>query len=192
LPPLKGDPFAELIRAGVDVVLGRGASILPFERNSPVRAPSLSEKESELLLAINRSLPAATTQRYQELMARRRAETLSPMEHQELLDLTDEVKQLQAESCHRSLVWSRFDPTSGSIVEQRSRGGPRVPLGDRSRTWFPAMIEQLRQSWRGDLSMTELIALAHKLDGMLHHIRTKRGIRPTAHNPMSRVRKTFL
>jgi len=93
----QGRPVAELIRAGVDVVLGRGASILPFERNAPVRAPSLSEKESELLLAINRSLPAAKTQRYQELTARRREETLSPVEHQELLDLTDDVERLQAE-----------------------------------------------------------------------------------------------
>jgi hypothetical protein len=93
----QGRPVAELIRAGVDVVLSRGASILPFERNSPVLAPSLSEKESELLLAINRSLPAAKTQQYQELTARRRAETLNPMEHQELLDLTDDVERLQAE-----------------------------------------------------------------------------------------------
>jgi hypothetical protein len=34
----QGRPVAELIRAGVDVVLSRGASILPFERESgPLR-----------------------------------------------------------------------------------------------------------------------------------------------------------
>lgn len=53
-----------------------------------------------------------------------------------------------------------------------------MPSGDRSRTWFPEMIEQLRLSWRSDFSMDDLIALAHKLDGMLQDIRTERGIRP--------------
>ena len=33
-----------------------------------------------------------------------------------------------------------------------------MPSGDRSRTWFPEMIEQLRQRWRGDIEMDELIA----------------------------------
>jgi len=93
----QGRPVAELIRAGVDVVLGREASILPFERKPAVSAPRLSEKESELLLAINRSLSIPQAQRYQELMGGRRMGTLSPEEHQELLDLTDEVEQLQAE-----------------------------------------------------------------------------------------------
>lgn len=50
--------------------------------------------------------------------------------------------------------------------------------GDRSRTWFPEMIDSLRQSWRSDLRMDELIALAHGLDRMVHEIRTKRNIRP--------------
>jgi len=95
----QGRPVAELIRAGVDVVLGRGASVLPFDprRKSAPPAPSLSEKESALLLAINRSLPATEAQRYQELVSRSRAGTLGPGEYQELLDLTDEVERLQAE-----------------------------------------------------------------------------------------------
>ena len=50
--------------------------------------------------------------------------------------------------------------------------------GDRSRTWFPEMVDQLRQSWRGDLGMEELIALEQSLDRLLHDIRTKRRIRP--------------
>lgn len=96
----QGRPVAELIRAGVDAVLERGASILPFDpwrKSAAAPAPSLSERESALLLAINRSLPATEAQRYRELVSRRWAETLSPGEHQELLDLTDDVERLQAE-----------------------------------------------------------------------------------------------
>jgi hypothetical protein len=50
--------------------------------------------------------------------------------------------------------------------------------GDRSRTWFPEMIDVLRQAWRGDFGMAELIALAQRLDRLLLDIRTQRGIRP--------------
>ena len=53
-----------------------------------------------------------------------------------------------------------------------------MPSGDRSRTWFPEMIDELRQGWRGDLGMEELIALAQSLDRMLLDIRTRRGIQP--------------
>ncbi len=50
--------------------------------------------------------------------------------------------------------------------------------GDRSRTWFPEMIERLRKDWRGDLDMAEVIALAQRLDRMLQEIRTERAIKP--------------
>lgn len=53
-----------------------------------------------------------------------------------------------------------------------------MPSGDRSRTWFPEMIHELRQAWRGDLGMEELIALAQRLDRQLHDIRKQWGIRP--------------
>ena len=53
-----------------------------------------------------------------------------------------------------------------------------MPSGDRSKTWFPEMIYELRQTWRGDLRVDELIALAQSLDRLLLDIRTKRGIRP--------------
>lgn len=53
-----------------------------------------------------------------------------------------------------------------------------MPSGDRSKTWFQEMIHELRQSWRGDLSIDEVVALAQSLDHMLLDIRTKRGIKP--------------
>jgi len=53
-----------------------------------------------------------------------------------------------------------------------------VPSGDRSKTWFPEMIHELRESWRGDLSIDEVIALAQSLDRKLLDIRAQRGIKP--------------
>jgi hypothetical protein len=53
-----------------------------------------------------------------------------------------------------------------------------VASGDRSRTWFPEMIESLRQRWRSDLGIEEVIVLAHELDRMVQDIRTERDIRP--------------
>lgn len=60
-----------------------------------------------------------------------------------------------------------------------------MPSGDRSKTWFPEMIHELRQAWRADLGMDEVIGLAQRLDRMLLDIRTKRDIRP----PMILCRK---
>ena len=50
--------------------------------------------------------------------------------------------------------------------------------GDRGRTWFPEMIENLRGSWRSDLGVEEVVVLAQRLDRMVQDIRTERDIRP--------------
>jgi hypothetical protein len=60
------------------------------------RAPSLPKAEAELLLKINQGIPADLQKRYNELIAKRRATTLSPDEYEELLRMTDEVEKLQA------------------------------------------------------------------------------------------------
>lgn len=60
-------------------------------------APSLPPKESDLLQRINRGLPADLDQRSRDLVAKRRSETLSPSEHEELLKLTDDIEKWQAE-----------------------------------------------------------------------------------------------
>jgi len=64
--------------------------------------------ESELLLEINRGLPSAVAERYRELTSRRRAGKLTPEEHQELLRLTDEAEQLQAERIERLAQLARL------------------------------------------------------------------------------------
>ena len=58
------------------------------------RAPHLPQAESELLLKINEDLPAPMRARYDVLVGKRRAETLTSEEYEELLQLSDEVERL--------------------------------------------------------------------------------------------------
>lgn len=59
-------------------------------------APALSERESELLIRINQGLPSATQQRLNELIDKRRAETISAFELRELKKLTDQIEKSDA------------------------------------------------------------------------------------------------
>jgi hypothetical protein len=66
------------------------------ERAKPY--PSTREAtEVDLLYSIRRQLPAGAARRYRALMKKRRAELLTDAEHAELIRLTDESEQLQAE-----------------------------------------------------------------------------------------------
>ncbi len=60
-------------------------------------APSLPRDEAALLQLVNQGVPARLQERYDALIARRRAECLTPEEHEELLQLTDEIEQLDAQ-----------------------------------------------------------------------------------------------
>lgn len=60
-------------------------------------APSLSGEEARLLQKINHGLPLDVQQRYDELTAKRRAETLTHEEHQELLALIDRIERADVE-----------------------------------------------------------------------------------------------
>jgi len=61
------------------------------------KASALPHSEAELLLKINQGLPAELRERYNELIEKRRAETLSSKEHSELLHLTRDVEKLEAQ-----------------------------------------------------------------------------------------------
>lgn len=61
------------------------------------KAPSLSEREAELLEKINQGLPAATQRRYDELRAKLQTDNITPAEHEELLGLIDQVEMADAE-----------------------------------------------------------------------------------------------
>jgi fructose-1-phosphate kinase PfkB-like protein len=60
--------------------------------NAKRTAPSVAQAEAELLVHINGRLPEDVQRRYDELIAKRDAETLSDAEHAELLRLTEQVE----------------------------------------------------------------------------------------------------
>ncbi len=59
--------------------------------------PSLSVSESELLVKINQGISAEMQGRFNELVAKRQRLILSDAELAELIQLTDEIEQLDAE-----------------------------------------------------------------------------------------------
>lgn len=60
-------------------------------------APSLSVTESELLIKINQNLPQELRYLYQVLLEKRDRETLTKLEYQQLLELTEQVEKYQAQ-----------------------------------------------------------------------------------------------
>ena len=59
------------------------------------QAPSLPQVEAELLLKINQGVSPEVQKRYDELIAKRRAESLTPNEYEELLHLADQTEKLE-------------------------------------------------------------------------------------------------
>lgn len=77
---------------------------LRAERDASV----LSATESELLLKINHPVPDDLQHRYDELIARRDARTLTPDEYSELLRLTDQIELLEAERMRQLIELAKF------------------------------------------------------------------------------------
>lgn len=61
------------------------------------QAPSLSKTETELLQRINQGIPARVKKRAEVLIAKRQKETLTAQEHAELIQLTEQIEELEAE-----------------------------------------------------------------------------------------------
>jgi hypothetical protein len=59
--------------------------------------PRLSASEADLLTIINQGLPVNLQQRYNDLTVKRDTDTLTTAEHAELLNLTDQVENLEAQ-----------------------------------------------------------------------------------------------
>lgn len=75
-------------------------------------APHLPESESELLLRINQGIAEQKQRRYRELVAKRRAETLTAEELAELQHLTDEWEQCEADRLARLAELARLRGTT--------------------------------------------------------------------------------
>ena len=68
-----------------------------FVLKAKERVPSLSQRESELLLRINRSLPPPQRKRLNQLIKKRQTCTIKPEELEELKRMPDEVEMADAE-----------------------------------------------------------------------------------------------
>ena len=83
------------------------------------QAPSLPRVESELLLKINAEVPSAIQTRYNELIAKRQAETLTPDEYKELLQLTQQVEKLEVRRVEYLAELARLRRTSLTALMEK-------------------------------------------------------------------------
>jgi hypothetical protein len=93
--------------------------------NAKRTAPSVTQEEAELLGHINSRLSEDVQRRYDELMAKRDAETLGDTEHEELLQLT---KQAEAFDVARVEALSKLavyrGVTLSALMQQLGIGSP--------------------------------------------------------------------
>lgn len=75
-------------------------------------ANNLPQAEAELLQKINQGIPSDTQKNYDELIAKRQDETLTPEEHRELLHLTEQIEKLQAQRLEYLAELARLRKTS--------------------------------------------------------------------------------
>jgi hypothetical protein len=61
------------------------------------KTPVLPEEEAQLLLKINQGLPANLTAQYQILREKREAESLTDLEHNNLIQLSTQIEQIGAQ-----------------------------------------------------------------------------------------------
>ncbi len=76
------------------------------------KVPNLSEEETALLMRINSALPPEARHRYQKLIDKRRREHLTESEYEELIALSNEVEEQQAERLEAVAELARIRNTS--------------------------------------------------------------------------------
>ena len=76
----------------------------------------LPERESQLLMKINKAIPPTLQQRYETLLIKNRAETITPLEHEELLKVIDKVEIKNAERLENLIELSRIRNISLDIL----------------------------------------------------------------------------
>src|SRR6266851_4036592 len=99
-PELEARLREEAARAGQDPDSLIRDALEQWLRQAQPRAgalpPHLPRKEADLLLTINQGLAPELWQRYHELIAKRRAETLTPDEQTRLIELSDQIEAANA------------------------------------------------------------------------------------------------
>lgn len=85
-------------------------------RQAQTRPSHLPKTESELLQKINLGLSQAEWQRYHDLIARRRAQTLTPEEQEELIAFSDRIEEANARRMAYLVELARLRQTSLETV----------------------------------------------------------------------------
>jgi hypothetical protein len=68
----------------------------------------LPERESQLLMKINKAIPITLQNRYEYLLTKNREETITPSEHDELLKIIEKVEIKNAERLENLIELSRI------------------------------------------------------------------------------------
>lgn len=76
------------------------------------KAPNLSKDEATLLLKINQGIPSELQDCYDQLIAKRQSETLTPEEYSQLLSLSDRIEALEAKRIEYIAELARLRQTS--------------------------------------------------------------------------------
>jgi hypothetical protein len=87
-------------------------------------APHLSQEETTLLIQINAGLPAGVQQRFEELIAKRQSETITPDELYELIQITDEIERRDAQRLAALIDLARLRQTSVAALMSALGIGP--------------------------------------------------------------------
>ena len=130
------------IEIDLDEVLKSVAQLEPNELEQVVnqlialqarqRAASLSTAETDLLQQINQGLPPTIRPRYEELNAKLHEETITPAEHEELLQLSDRIEQADAERLRHLIALAQLRQVSidtllnARVIPRLCRGTHRV------------------------------------------------------------------
>lgn len=125
------------IEIDLDEVLKSVAQLEPNELEQVVnqlialqarqRAASLSTTETDLLQQINQGLPPTLRPRYEELNAKLHEETITPAEHGELLQLSDQLEQADAERLRHLIALAQLRQVSiDTLMDQLGIRQPPV------------------------------------------------------------------
>jgi hypothetical protein len=99
-------------------------------RQAPSESSHLSARETELLTEVNRGLPPAVWNRYDDLVARRRDETLTEPEHRDLLELGDRIEAAHVRRIELLAELARLRGVQVGALMKQLGIGPRKPVGD--------------------------------------------------------------
>ena len=126
LPPEMESKMREVAQAeGLDVAtLVRETMAARLREYNPARGLT----EADLLTRINRGFPEVFWDRYRQLIARHRAESMTPEEQQEAIGMSDELEAWRVERLQYLIKLAEMRHTSVDALMQKMGLRP-IPVG---------------------------------------------------------------